>query len=118
QHYDVLAQELARLLESKDPGETQAGMAHAALEYQNLHTALNLALDARESFGRPCFALSRYLDAIHDDRRGAELCQFTLNRAEEYPPNVLAGRFRFDLIVVVDELAKHQMSLKDYTAAE
>ena len=48
QHYDGLGGALARLLTSKDAKEKQLGQLLARLEYENLVTALNLALEAQD----------------------------------------------------------------------
>ena len=72
EHYDQLGSMLNQLLKSKEPQERQIGQILAGLEYENLVTALNLALDAQVSIYNLYFALSNYLNAIQDQQRGLE----------------------------------------------
>ena len=52
EHYDELGGMLYQLLESKEPQERQIGQLLTGLEYENLVTALNLALEAQVSIIR------------------------------------------------------------------
>src|SRR5206468_2372530 len=47
--YDQIGRMLYSLLQSKEPQERQVGQILVSLEYENLVTALNLALDAQVS---------------------------------------------------------------------
>ena len=75
EHYDQLGGMLYQLLNSKEPQERQVGQIITSLEYENLVTALNLALIAQVSIYNLYFALSSYLDTIQDQQRGLELGQ-------------------------------------------
>ena len=63
---------LYQLLNSKEPQERQVGQIVTSLEYENLVTALNLALEAQVSIHNPYFALSRYPYAAKDRYRGLQ----------------------------------------------
>ena len=62
EHYDHLGKMLYQLLKSKEPQERQVGQMITRLEYENLVTALNLALAAQVSFYRLYLALYGYLE--------------------------------------------------------
>ncbi|MCI0485173.1 MAG: hypothetical protein L0229_00965, partial [Blastocatellia bacterium] len=108
-HYDDVGDAIAGLLESKEAKEKQIGQLLARLEYENLTTALNLALAAQDSIENPYKALSFYLDTTQDQRRGLELGQSVLARLEDYPPDKLTGQLGFEFVGVLDDIAKRQL---------
>ena len=88
QYYDWLGGGLKDLMQSKEAQEKQAGQALAELEYENLYTALHLALAAESGSLNAYWAISRYLDATQDRQniqRGLALGELVLNRLEKYP---------------------------------
>jgi tetratricopeptide (TPR) repeat protein len=118
EHYDQLGGMLIQLLNSKKPEERQVGQIVIALEYENLVTALNLALEAQISIQGPYFALSSYLDLQQDQSRGLELGQAVLSRLEKYPLDKLAGSLGYEFSSVIDDIALRQLNLKQYAIAE
>ncbi len=82
--YDELAAEFIQLLKSKEASEKQIGQLLAGLEYENLYTALHLALEAQVSILNLYLALSSYLDATHKEQRGLKLGETVLARLENY----------------------------------
>jgi tetratricopeptide (TPR) repeat protein len=118
EHYDQLGDMLYDLLKSKDPQERQAGQLLTSLEYENLVTALNLALAGQVSFYAPYLALSQYLDLIQDQRRGLELGQTIRDRLDAYPPEKLTGPLGIEVAGVIDNIATRQLHLKQYEAAK
>ena len=63
----------------------------------------------------PC---SSYLDATQDQRRGLELGQAMLSRLASYPPDKLTGQVGVGFAGIIDDIAKRQLSLKQYKEAE
>jgi hypothetical protein len=118
QHYDELGDAIAGLLQSKVAQEKQMGQALARFEYENLVTALNLALANQYSFFNPYLAISQYLDTVQDHNRGLELGEFILARMEGYPPESLSGPLGTEFGTVLDKLAYRQLELRRYAAAE
>jgi len=118
QHYDQLGDGLYDLLRSKDPQERQVGQLLTSLEYENLVTALNLALEAQLSILNYYGTLSEYLDVTQDQRRGLELGQTVLSHLEVYPAEKLSGPLGAEFAGVIDDIARRQLALKEYTAAE
>jgi len=116
--YDQFAGEIFGLLQSKQPAEKQAGQGIVRLEYENLATALDLALDAQVSILKPYGAISGYLDATQQQQRGLELGQTVLARLEEYPQQSLTGELGAEFGGVIDNIAMRQLLLKQYAAAE
>jgi tetratricopeptide (TPR) repeat protein len=118
QHYDQIGGMLNRLLNSKEPQERIAGQVLADLEYENLVTALNLALAAQVSILNPYRALFNYLYITQDHRRGLDLGQTVLSRLEGYPADTLSGQLGAEFVGVIDYIASRQLELKQYVAAE
>ena len=99
-------------MDSKDADEKQSGQLLAGIEYENLLTALELALAAQASIRAPYTALSAYVDATHDEARGLTLGQLVLERLEGYPAQVLSGTLGGELAEVLDNIGKRQLLLK------
>jgi tetratricopeptide (TPR) repeat protein len=118
EHYDQLGDMLNKLLNSKDPQLRQVGQIFASLEYENLMTALKLALEAQASIYNLCGSLSHYLDAAQDQRRGLELGQMVLAHLETYSSDLLAGSLGTEFARIIGDIANRQLRLKDYQAAE
>ncbi len=118
QHYDGLGNAMYNLLISREAAEKQLGQAIARLEYENLATALNLALEAQVSILNPYFALSFYLDATQDHRRGLELGETVLSRLGAYPPEALAGPLGVELVGLIDNIGKRQLLTQQFAGAE
>ncbi len=118
EHYDDVGRSLYNLLKSKEPDERQIGQFVTGLEYENLVTALNLALAAQVSIFNVYFALSNYLDAKQEQQRGLILGQEALVHLEQYPEDKLAGKLGFEFASVIDNIAKRLLLLKKYDEAE
>jgi len=118
EHYQQLGFSLNDLLASQDAQEQQVGQFLAGLEYENLVTALTLALEAQASIAGYYDALLRYLEARQDPRRALALFQATLDRFERYPAEKLAGPLGFEFASVLGTTANWQFNLKQYAAAE
>ncbi|MBK7180859.1 MAG: CHAT domain-containing protein [Chloroflexi bacterium] len=71
-HYDEVGRALAGLLKSKQPQERQLGQALTNLEYENLMTALKLALAQKEPFWNIYSSLAEYLDQVQALRRKSD----------------------------------------------
>ena len=117
-HYDQVGNALYDLLQSKEPQERQVGQILTSLEYTNLSTALDLALAAQVSILNLYLTLSTYLDSTQEQQRGLDLGQSVLKRLETYPSEKLTGMLGTELAVVIDDIAKRQLLLKNYKEAE
>ncbi|MBA2285112.1 MAG: tetratricopeptide repeat protein, partial [Ktedonobacteraceae bacterium] len=118
EHYDGLGSEISNLFKSKDSQDRLAGRALAGLEYENLVTALKLALTAQVSIAHPYFAISEYLDTTQDHQRGLELAQNVANRLQAYPTEKLSGPLGVEYISVIDNIGLRQLYLNEFEAAE
>jgi tetratricopeptide (TPR) repeat protein len=118
EHYDQVGNMLYGLLDSNDPQERQVGQILTSLEYENLVTALNLALEAQVSIYNLYFVLSDYLDAIQNQQHGQDLDRTVLNQLETYPINKRTGSLSDELIYIFGTIATRQGKLKQYTKAE
>jgi tetratricopeptide (TPR) repeat protein len=88
------------------------------LEYENVVTALDLALAAQVSILNPYFALSRYLDTTQDQFRGLQLAQRVLDHLETYPTDKGASPLCFEFAYLIGDIALWQLRLKHYIEAE
>ena len=117
-HYDGFGGQISEMMESKEPQPKQLGQILARIEFENLHRALNLALNAHASLQRPYFALSRYLDSQNDNVRGLQIAEEVRSRIAAYPPEILVGTVGHEMISVVDNVARRYLLLKQYAEAE
>jgi hypothetical protein len=118
EHYDEIGDMLMRHLLSKDPQERRAGQVLTYLEYENLVTALNLALAAMVSIYSLYGVLTNYLDTTQDQQRGSQLGRTVLAYLETYPPEKLTGRLEAEFARFVGDTAIRQLRLKHYDEAE
>ena len=109
---------LESLLLSKNPDERQLGQGLTHLEYDNLVTALKLAVAAHVSIYNLYGALTNYLNMIQDQQRGLELGQFVLSYIEAYPQEILQGPLGSELTRIFGDTATRQLNLKHYSEAE
>jgi tetratricopeptide (TPR) repeat protein len=118
QYYEEMSGALDNFLNSKDAQQRQLGQMLVRLEYENLMTALHLALDSQVSILKLYKTLSNYLDATKDERRGLALGEAVLPRLQAYPEAALSGPLGLELIGVLGDIAKRQAELKQYATAE
>jgi tetratricopeptide (TPR) repeat protein len=118
EYYQQLGSSLDDLLSSQDAQQRRVGQLLAGLEYENLVTALNLALEAQASIAGYYEALLEYLKARQDPRRALALFQSILDRFERYPAEKLAGPLGVEFANVLGTTANWQRELKQYEAAE
>jgi tetratricopeptide (TPR) repeat protein len=116
--YDGVGGAFFSLLTSKEPEERQTGQILTGLEYENLSTALTLALAAQASILHLYGALSHYLDTTQEHQRGLELGQTVLSRLEQYSPELLAGQLGVEFAVVLGDIAERHRHLKKFAVAE
>ncbi|MBK9054622.1 MAG: hypothetical protein IPL78_28060 [Chloroflexi bacterium] len=76
EHYQQVGQALSQLITSKQPQERQTGQALIGLEYENLLTAVNLALTAQSNFYDAYEALFRFLLALQQHQEIIAFSQF------------------------------------------
>ena len=117
-HYDRLSRTMAQLINSQEAEEKQLGQVLVRLEYENLSTALNLALASRVSVLHFYAALSGYLQATQDHQREMKLGQTVLARLDDYPAEALTGQSGAEFVAVLDAIARYQLTLKQYDTAE
>jgi tetratricopeptide (TPR) repeat protein len=117
QHYDGLGGAMYNLCQSKDAQEKQLGLFLVKLEYENLHTALFLALGAQVSILNLYAPLKLYLDAAQDQRGGLRLGEAVFEQLQTCPADVLSGQLGAEFVAVLDDIARRQLLLKQYTLA-
>jgi tetratricopeptide (TPR) repeat protein len=118
QHYTNMGASIAALLQAKEPQKKSTGLAVAELEYENLVTALNLALNAQSSIFYPHYVLSQYLDASQKQQQSLALGEHVLARLEGYSEEKLEGQIGVELAGIVDHIATRQLMLRQFGMAE
>ena len=118
QHYDEVGKAIAPLFESKEAKEKQIGFVLASLEYENLATALDLALEAQVSIVDLYQPLFSYAKAAKDHRRGLEMGEAVFARLESYPVDKLSGQLGAEFVTILDRIALLQFYLNQDSQAE
>lgn len=117
QFYDQYGKVLFQMQQSQDVQERHTGYLLTSLEYENLVTALNIALDDQVSIQNPYKALWGYLYRA-DTSRGLALSQHVRKRLEAYDAEKLTGKLRDELALMSDRIAILQLALDDFAGAE
>ncbi len=117
EHYRQVGRSLHGLLTSKDPQERQIGQFITRLQYENLVTALNLALVAQESIAGLHEALLEYLKSTQNQRRALELFQNIEKQFATYSSDKLAGALGMEYVYVIGNSANWQSIAKQYEDA-
>ena len=118
QYYDLVGSTLCMLFAAKEAERRIGGQIVAGLEYENLSTALKLALEARTHIENLYFALARYLDSKHDLQRDFELGVSVLQSLETYPQDVLEGLLGLETAEIMGDVATKYFELKNYAGAK
>jgi len=118
QHYDDLGGAIAGLLNSKEAQEKQLGQALAHLEYENLASALDLALANRAPFYGAYSPLYEYLLLMQDGPRRLDLCQMVMAQQDHYTPQQLSGEIGVHFYLVLARLARTYLELNKYSLAQ
>lgn len=105
---------LGRSIASKDPSERKAGISSADTEYENLLSALNLALKMKGSISAIYRPISQYLDFNHKHVRGLALGQYVLDALREYPTEGADESIRIEMVGIIDDIGKCQFLLKRF----
>lgn len=110
-HYQKYAGYISKQQISNDPDERKMGQTLGKLEYENLHQALYLALDA----GAPILGIYpvfvEYFDATQDHRRGLEFGQDLLDKLRDLNHEADAERRTREIAAVTDEIAKRHLDM-------
>ncbi len=115
--YGGAAGQIIRLQGSKAANERHLGLILAQTEYENLHTALFLAIAQGRSILHPYLAMSKLFDVRQEQKRGLELGTAVLKALDA--PNLPrpSGQRMLEVIGVIDNIAKRQLVLKQYDDA-
>jgi tetratricopeptide (TPR) repeat protein len=117
EHYDQLGDLLSQLLDSKEPQEQQVGQEITEMEYENLVTALFLALETYSPVENLFLALSKYLDTTPESHLALELGLTVLDRLERNQAEKLRDSIS-DQYIVIGSIGLHQLKLNKYSEAE
>jgi len=118
EYYDDLGGSMYALMNSKEANQKQMGFVLAKLEYENLMTALNLALGAQVSIANVYVAISSYLDMSQAHELGLDLGKMVFASLEKYPQEELSGKLGSEFVGILDNIANRYLLLKQYSDAE
>jgi tetratricopeptide (TPR) repeat protein len=117
-HYDEVGGALAGLIQSKQPQERQLGQSLINLEYENLMTALELALSSSSKFFALYDPLAQHLGASQLWEIRVELGELILRSKSNYTAVQLEGSTGAHFVVVLDRLANTYIKLKKLELAQ
>ncbi len=118
EHYREFGSASRSLLRSRDPQDRRLGQFVTKLEYENLVTALNLALVAQESITALSATLVYFLSDTQNQHLGLKLFYTIQERFADYPSDKLAGSLGIEYAEVIRTIANWQLNLKQYKNAE
>ncbi|QTA89392.1 tetratricopeptide repeat protein [Desulfonema magnum] len=118
EYYDSLAEAVYGIMKSNHTDKKALGNTLVKPEYENLVTALYFALDAHESVLSIYRTLSDYLDVTQDHELQLRLGDMVLTGLKDYPREKLNGKLGSEFVVIVDDIARHQLFLGRYSEAE
>ncbi len=113
EHYTELGAYMSELALSESRGNRRLGQRIIRLEYENLMTAMNLALDAKKSVLNICSAISALPGGA-----SAETGKMISEKLGTYSDEELSGETGADFVVVMNRIAARQLELGHYADAE
>ncbi|MFN8467953.1 MAG: tetratricopeptide repeat protein [Caldilineaceae bacterium] len=116
--YDGLGGVLHRLITSKDPQQRQLGLTLVSLEFENLTTALELALQQHVGFFNPYEALFRFLDALSRHAQALQLSEQVLAARSSYRASELTDEVAQHFFLAFHRTATSALMAKQYAKAE
>jgi tetratricopeptide (TPR) repeat protein len=116
-HYRNLSRSLYALIASKKADEQQNGLILTQFEYENLLTALRLAIREKASVIDLYHVLSDYLDRQQDHQRGEALDTQVLHFFATLSQEELIGSAGQEFAQILGAAANRQIRQKQYQAA-
>jgi tetratricopeptide (TPR) repeat protein len=114
-HHEDVGTALAEMCLSVDPQERQAGLELIGLEYENLHTAMCLALTEHEDFYRSFCALLFFLQGRHAHAEALALCDRVIEAVRGYEKQ--GSDLGEQLLTILGNKATLQLELRQHDAA-
>jgi Tfp pilus assembly protein PilF len=117
-YYNGFGGALTQLIQSKEAQKRQVGQVLIGVEYENLLSALMLALKQRTSILNFYLPISKYLDIMQDNQRGLELGNLVLAQLEDYPAERLQDQMAAEFAGVIDNIGRRRLLLMQYSSAQ
>ena len=119
EHYEGIGQALRELTDSKEADQQQVGYALIGVEYENLYTALQIALRQQKSIGSVFYRLSYYLDKSQQHQQGLELGRQVMQGLERWPEELIQGQIGREFVgVLCDSIGKKFYRMQQFQEAE
>lgn len=118
QYYDRFADAVSQLIESDKADEKALARILVEPEYENLLTAMNFAMNAHGSIFNIYHLLSCYLDITGEDELRVRLGDIVLAGLNDYPRSALVSELGAEFVAIIDDIARHYLSIGRYQEAE
>ena len=117
-YYDKLACAIYKFSETNGMNKKEVMQTLVRPEYENLNTALNLAMKANASVTNIYRILFSYLNLTQQHEQTLELGKRVLKGLEGYPEEKLRGQFGAEFVLITDHIARYLLSEGKYADAE
>lgn len=116
--YKEYGRSLYVLTTLKEEDHRNGGIFIIGLEYENLLTALDIALNSSESISNLLDPLLEYLEINHDYISGLELVSKVVSRLEEYPVAIIEGKMWREFSATQARIGHFQLLIHNFEDAE
>ncbi|WP_052418738.1 tetratricopeptide repeat protein, partial [Methanolacinia paynteri] len=104
--------DLYKLIKSKEAHERKIGIALVDLEYENLLSALDLALEIKGLITAIYMPISGFLDSRNKHVQGLDLGEYVRDVLQKYPIEDLNKQMASEIVAIIDDIGRHQLLLK------
>ena len=119
EHYEGIGGFLGELTDSKEAGQQQVGFKLIGVEYENLYTALQIALKQQNTIESVFYPLSTYLDKTQQHSQGLEIGRQVMQVLECYPKELMQGQIGQEFVgVLCDSIGTKFYQMQQFQEAE
>ena len=116
-HYGVVCWSIADLIGSEEASKQKIGFLLTWIEYQNILSALNLALDRQASIMAIFSILHRYIENTGDYKKGLAIAEPILKKLKTYSQDTMNGPIGAEFVNVMRCIAQYHQGLENYEGA-
>ncbi len=116
-HYGVVCWSIADLINSEEESKRKIGYLLIWIEYENILSALKLALDRQTSIMAIFSILHRYIEKTRDYRKGLAIGEPILKKLKSYSQETMNGPIGAEFVNVMRCIAQYHLGLENYEGA-
>ncbi len=116
-HYGVVCWSIADLISSEEEAKQKIGFLLTWIEYENILSALNLALDRQTSIMAIFSILHRYIEKTGDYKKGLAIGEPILKKLKTYSQETMSGPIGAEFVNVMRCIAQYHLGLENYEGA-